>query len=392
MSQRRIIIIIVSIFILLLVGVYFGYRYLTQDGQLFGGDENGGGSNFPIFGGGLFGGGQDAGSGDRAEGVVPKLRHITVTPVAGAAMFTKDSKTIIRFVDRETGHVFETSSDSLSIERISNTTIPRVQEALFAPGGTSVIMRYLNESGIVKNFYGNLLETKSSLDGWFLENGIQNIAQKEDGGLFYLEKIGNSVDGIIAEHDGTKRKRVFSSPILDWTPLWSDQTLFLATKPSHGSMGYLYTLNTADGSLSKVLSGEGLLALPSPNGKHVLFSASANNETTLYVYERAAGSLATMPFRTLAEKCVWASGTRFYCASPFIVEPGVYPDEWHQGLVSFSDDLWSFYLDSQIESLVYDAEGENQNFDITDLHISADGATLLFTNKKDLSLWSLSLR
>jgi len=80
------------------------------------------------------------------SGELPKLRKISEKPMAGALAFKNDSDLKIRFVDKATGHVFEANTEDVNLERLTNTTLPKIEEAIWA-GGNSVILRYLKEDG-----------------------------------------------------------------------------------------------------------------------------------------------------------------------------------------------------------------------------------------------------
>jgi len=58
--------------------------------------------------------------------VIPILRKISEEPIGGYIASTTASSTIVRYIDRGTGHIYEARDDTNIIEKLSNTTIPRV--------------------------------------------------------------------------------------------------------------------------------------------------------------------------------------------------------------------------------------------------------------------------
>lgn len=78
------------------------------------------------------------------EQFLGRLRKISQGPTAGAMAFDRTGETIVRFVDRATGHIWESSMEFPGLTRISNTTIPKIQKAVWA-GNNSVILQYLRE-------------------------------------------------------------------------------------------------------------------------------------------------------------------------------------------------------------------------------------------------------
>lgn len=389
-TQTKILLGIVVLFLILIGGLFTAYQYYKENGgstQTTG--EKGGGSLFPdsSFFGGI---GLERREEESRDVPVPTLRQISSAPTAGGIVFSVDGKTMIRYVERATGHVFETATDSLEVRRVSNTTIPRIQEAVFSPDGESVILRYLDENENLKSFYGAVKKENGSLDGWFLDNRILDIAIDEDGGMFYIQRVGNEGQGIVSDFDGTNGRAVFSSSIYDWSAEWAGGRVTLTTKPANNILGFLYELES--GRLISILSGDGLDTLPSKDGTLVLFSTSDANGTTLFLHDRGSGATTRVPFRTLAQKCAWATNTIFYCASPYDVEQNAtYPDDWHKGVASFSDDIWSYDTRAESERLVYDAEADGKIFDATLLTVDEKGGVLLFMNKKDLTPWMLLL-
>ncbi|MSR73423.1 hypothetical protein EXS61_02395, partial [Candidatus Parcubacteria bacterium] len=74
----------------------------------------------------------------------PRLRQIYSLPVSGSEIFTVASSTFVRFLEKSTGNVYESKTDKNTVERISNTTIPKVTEAVFVKKD-AVLLRYLKD-------------------------------------------------------------------------------------------------------------------------------------------------------------------------------------------------------------------------------------------------------
>ncbi|MFA6050487.1 MAG: hypothetical protein WC761_04805, partial [Candidatus Paceibacterota bacterium] len=89
--------------------------------------------------------------------VIPRLRHLTLVPTAGSIVIAKEIDIIenrirttknayyVRYMDRATGHISEIKTDEPTAVKITNTTIPKVYEAIFVPGGNTVIARFLSD-------------------------------------------------------------------------------------------------------------------------------------------------------------------------------------------------------------------------------------------------------
>ena len=81
-----------------------------------------------------------------------------------------------------------------------------------------------------------------------------------------------------------------------------------------------------------------------------------------------------------------------YCGIPVEIPSAVYPDTWYQGLVSFSDNLWSIDTADGTTDLLVQLPGEaKQTIDVIEPKLSPSENLLIFINKNDLTLWSFEL-
>ena len=345
-------------------------------------------------------------------GTIPQLRKVSAEPVAGGIIFDNGSSTIIRFIERATGHIYETEADELTQVRLSNTTIPRVQEAKWFANGTSLIIRYLKEDDItIETFLATIATTSTvhtnpqeteeevsgSLEGIFLPRNIRDIALSRDEKnekIFYLTDSGNGAVGVTASQSGSAKTEIFSSPFAQWNTLWQGSTILLTTKPSASAGGITLSLNTTSKATAKILGPlRGLTILPDGRGRFILFSTVVGNTMTLNVYDGKDGSRRVLPLSTLPEKCVWSTVEEdaLFCGAPLFIESGE-PDLWYQGATSFADDVWKLKVTDGITELVASpSDLVGVEIDMTNLFLNKSGKYLLFTNKKDQSLWNLNL-
>ncbi|MEX0652180.1 MAG: hypothetical protein WD509_01240 [Candidatus Paceibacterota bacterium] len=390
-TQRKILTLIIIVFILIIGGLFFLYQSFVQTdteptGNGTGGTGSGGSILFPNTGQG-----ETSGIGTTTgPSSIATLRQISSVPVSGAVIFTDEETAVIRYVERSSGHIFETTSTSLELNRISNTTIPRIQRSFWAPDGSTVILQYLDENETLKSFYGKVAPETGALEGWFLGNNISDVAVAPDGDMLYVQKIGGGVQGIISNFDGTNSATIFSSTQRDWRPLWMGKEVTFTTNPARDITGFMYQIQK--GEYKKILSRDGLITNINPDGGNILFSLSNSRETNLFVYNQKTKETVEVPFRTLAEKCAWSGNTVVFCASPHRVTEGIVPDDWYKGSLSFSDDIWSYNTETDEAQLVYDALSNEQIFDAINLRIDSEGKVLLFTDKNNLTLWALSLK
>ncbi len=326
------------------------------------------------------------------------LREISPKEIPGAVISTKNNKPAVRYMERQTGHVYEVEDLKASPKRISNTTTPGIQKAVFGERGESVVFQYLDATDVKKTVTGKIAATSTStglLGSVFLNNIRDLVVSPDKKNVFYVLRGADGAIGTTAKLDGGGRKQVFTSPVTEWLSQWVDtNTITLITKPASSAPGFLYTLNLTNSSFNKVL-GEiaGLTALMSPDKKQTLFSASSKNEFDTFLYNVQNRVAALFAITTFPEKCVWSNdAVTLYCGAPQDIESGTYPDMWYQGRVSFNDSIWKINTETGIiDVLINPEESAREPIDVINPMLDENETVLIFTNKKNSTLWSLQL-
>jgi hypothetical protein len=347
---------------------------------------------------------QDMGSGGTEasqESAVTLLEQVSATPSAGGVILERDGEFAVRFTEQETGHTFERYVGRGEVERITNTTIPRIEEAMWFPEGNQVILRYLaDDRETIETFRAEITEGQDGgeLVGAFLPPNIAELVVAPSGErLFYIQPTPNGVQGVSETLLGA-RSIIFNHPLTEWSARYiSNQSLALSTRPSGIALGQLMILRENTGATETVLKNiAGLSARISPDETYAILSESGDNAPGLFLKALNDDEAAIdLSLNTLAEKCVWseAESSVAICAVPKIVPPGTYPDAWYQGKVLFNDQLWKIDVESGEVELIADLEtSAREPIDATDLVLSADGRFILLTNKRDSTLWGILLR
>ncbi len=353
------------------------------------------------------------------EKTKPRLFEIHKGAIAGSYAFERNtdsnSSIFIRYISRGIGNIFETNMESLKESRVSNTTRLKIYQAIWGNAGKNVIIRYLDDQGgdTVRSFVITIPKTSTStstLDefqiqqtqktkGLFLPENIKEIArsEKDDQKIFYLFNNKDSSVGIIYNLENEKSTQIFQSPFTEWLPQWPTKNIItLTTKPSSDVPGFMYFLNIKTEGLVKILGDiKGLTTLTSPDGEKILYSESNKGWVSLKLYNIKNHSTKILPFSTLPEKCVWSNTNKYvlYCAVPKNPQIGDYPDQWYQGLTSFSDDIWMINIKtSATERILSPIDTARVKFDVIKPQINKDDHYIFFTNKKDMSLWGINLK
>lgn len=392
------------IIILIALGGVLGFFYFSGDsfapteeeGGLFPEGESG---NFEERGsfGDFFMDQDGDGTADAIEsGALLKLSD---QPVAGSVIFEKQvststAETYVRYVGRGTGHIFEAKAPSTAFNRISNTTIPKTRSAVWSPTGNVVLLQYEEESDpdSLRNFLANISDDqREGIDprGSFLPNNINSPQFSPSGEhLAYISDSEQGSNIVIYEVDSGNSSIVYSSTIREWSVSWADSsTLVLNTKPSGSTPGFAYTIPMVGGELSKLVGGfRGLMTTLSPDREDLVITVSSDRG--FHSFLRDQGENIPMSANIIPDKCVWSNSNSLFCGVPSTVESGVYPDAWYQGRASFSDIFWRLDPGSGQSDLVRIPE---EITDAINLSVSEDESYLIFENKKDHSLWLLTL-
>ncbi len=413
MSKKTALIIIIA-FVLLIAGGFLAFYFYTNQGQgnniagtdnrgnIFPTSPTGGGTQNPAGGMASTTTEQPPAGGRQAA---PVLKELSTRPSAGAVAFATSSNIVlVHFVERGTGNVYEVEPARDGETRLSNTTIPKIEEALWNKNGRKVIVRYAGDDGDSIKTYSAALALKSAdqaegaLFGSFLTENIRVVAVNPDQNkLFYLLQDSVGSTGIISELDGTRKTQIFDSLLQEWLVEWPTPTsVALTSKPSAGVPGFLFLLNTRTGALTRAISGiKGLTARVNPTGTLALYGESSAQGLLLKIYSFRDASLREISVSTLPEKCLWSKNDpdTIFCSVPSYLPTGNYPDDWYKGQVSFSDDIWKINSKTGAGELLARLKNSTaKNIDGINLFMSPKEDYLFFTNKNDFHVWSLRLQ
>lgn len=342
----------------------------------------------------VFGGGGGAAS---TTSSVKELWQVNKTPVAGAGFVRTPGGISLWFVERSTGYVFAADPKTGSIERLTNTLMPKVYEAAFAPDG-AVLERSVDASGNILTFSGALSAsstpgTPQELTGAQLPKNIRSISFSPNGNdVFYLLNDSGATIGVQAARDGTKTKRLFSSSVASWAVQWiPDGRIVLTESPADGVVGYAYDVRA--GNKQKIIGGlPGLIVTPRASSTALLYSTADDSGISLFAVTAATSTGSALPVRTVAEKCVWSPQAQLvaYCAVPENTPAAEYVSQWYRGEVHTRDSWWRIDVSAGTARVLY-ASGAEAAPDVDDPLIDPSGHYLAFLNRADASLWMLRI-
>jgi hypothetical protein len=315
---------------------------------------------------------------------------------------------VIRLAEKSNGNIEDIYPDTLESKRLTNTTIPRINEALFVNSGTQVLLRYLRDDNqTIDSFLGTIPKetwgasaAPGTLTGTFLESNMVDVSISPDTKrIFSLSKFAGGILGVTGNPDGSDRKNVFSSAFTGWLSSWPKATdVLLTTKASGYATGYAFRISpdTKTSTPEKILGPiVGLTTLPSPDMKSILFSRNTQNGPKVAFFNVDSGKMRDIDLGTFPEKCVWTKDSDgVICAVPsFMPNNTVMPDSWYQGEILFSDSIVRVNKEGLLpnQTLIDPSTAVGERIDAIHLTLSDDGTALYFINKRDDILWQLKL-
>ena len=346
-------------------------------------------------------------TGDGQDSDIPtpttqKLMRLVDGPVAGAVAITKGKETVIRYTEQKTGDIYDHSLNNKTSERIFQQTLLGIHDALWNKNGENMVLRFLkteSDQDIIKTYTVSFGATSTDPSGRFLPDNLLEVVLSPDGkNVVYLQKDNENAFVLLENWSGEKeREQVFTSSFTEWLMEYPKEELFaLTTKPSYDIDGYLYFINTGEGTMEKILGEiKGLTTLVNPDATKVLYAKSGKNSHSLAIYNVTTKTETILGLKTFPEKCIWGDGENsnlLYCAVSDFGDNINLPDDWYKGKVSFSDDIWLINTETgKSGPVIKTGQFIKEKIDVIKPFLSPDNKHLLFINKKDGSLWMLKL-
>ncbi len=328
--------------------------------------------------------------------IIKNNPNLAAISALGLTLLKETQKERVLFVDKSTGNFYEIS-DQNELLRLTNETILEIGEVYWGKDNTGerVILRsssagqITNLNSLIKNSTNNA--GLSELTSQVLSSDIKAIVIAPNKTKFFtLETAGDGIIGYLNDWTGKNKQKIWSFPFGDWQVAWpKDNIVSLTTTPSGNDSGYLYFLNPTTGTLTKILKGvTGLTTKVSPSGQKLIFSRHNSGKLSLYLYEIDTKKTSSVGLNTLPEKCLWADDNTLYCAVPRSIPSGLYPDDWYQGKITFTDDIWKIDTKQKTVILLVVTKG---SYDLVNLIVAPKRGWLYAINKPDNSIQSFSL-
>lgn len=326
----------------------------------------------------------------------PILREVTSTSTVGTTTISttktvRATTTVLMFVDRVTGYVYGHTVESGKTYQISNTTIPGIFDAYIWAGGDRIVMRYLDaDRKTIVSILASIPNVQEGrdpeplIDTTYLPQNISSVAvSKNLSTLSYVVPGSNGSTVYSLSLRGTTR--VADSPFSEWTLSYGGEQLYATSRAS----AYVEGTTVALPSFSSIVGGKtGLLTTPGTNA----FINSMWTPSGVATFGISAAKTISLSIKTLASKCVGAIAPYFICGVPQSIPEYVegFPDDWHQGRFTFSDDLFVANAQTGESYALYSFPNTFGQIDVTYLTTNPTSDLISFIRKQDSSLFLLN--
>lgn len=338
---------------------------------------------------------------------IARLFPLSTAPVAGMTVFSRGTETLVRYVERTTGHIYEavlpntSTSSALERKKITNTTIPKIYEAYFRSDGGAVVLRALrNDTDTDVTTAVTLIPpTTSSASSSEAVHTLTSINLRGDTGS--MSVVGNNIyysvedSGAVVStsFNNSSTNTLFSSQFTDWKVVPSGNGVILQTKPSENSAGYAYSINA--GLVNKLLGPlVGLSVVSNSSGNRLLYSHFTDSGIQTSAKNLQSGVVIDISPSTLAEKCVWSkiNSEIIFCGTSIGEFGSQEVSNWYRGAETFSDYIWKHNNADETANIIINPKTTYElDLDVINPQLSPKEDYLIFINKVDMSLWALQL-
>lgn len=400
--MRKTLIIVAILTVLIGIGVFVYFYFFASKASIT--VAPAGSSGLPIAGNGSSSVGASGSATTTPNipvSVTPRLVEINTGPITpGEVVVDVPAKNassspdvLATYIERESGNVFVYSVQSNKNTRTSNKTIPGIQYAEWLPNASAAFVRYL--SGDDFSTINTYALNANGSDGFFLPQNLADLSVSSTSVLTLSSGVNGSIASL-ENLDGTGLSTIFTTPLSEVHVSFAGKNQYLVyTKPSAGLSGDAFIVNPSR-YFSKIAGPfDGLTALASHSGEWVLISYALNNALQMELVNTTTNENVPLPVATIADKCVWtADDSAIYCGIPTNISgDNVYPDDWYQGAVQFSDKIWKIDVAGRFAQLTLDFSSVTNGsaLDTEALAVDPSDTELVFINKNDNSLWGYQL-
>ncbi len=318
---------------------------------------------------------------------VSQIIQLSKEPAIGAVY--DPSSGHIKYYLQKNGWVISSLPDGSNAVTISDTTISGIQQVVWSPSTTKVIL-FLQDG--TKELYDY-----STHQPTFLKNGVSAVGFSPDGGsvAFYDNTDPATPATDILNLSSMNQQQISSDIFLEPAFSWKGNNLFVrsVTPNLYRRPKNLDVYNTSTQKWSNIFNGVyGFSDAVSPNGNTILYSQTQvyGQNLDLFVHSATTGGERDLQLATIPEKCAFASNTLVYCAVPnsWPSFPQL-PEDYTDGSIQTTDSFWAIDLTNGQKFEILKSSALSDKFDAE--HLIVAGNYLIFTNKYNHLLYALKI-
>ena len=326
---------------------------------------------------------------DRQQLALPnQLSQLTTRSVAGFIPVTSSTTTKVIYGEIGTGYIYEVDLNTGIETRLSGITFGKTVDAVLNPEASAVILTTENDLATESTLYFLGEDNNSTID----LGEADNIRFTSNDTVQYTVDVNSQL--INYEYDlvlETERE-LWRSPITDVMVYDIGNSPYIFTKPAPELEGNVYAVRQSLTSIHSPL----YVYYAKPIDQNRLIETYYNFDfgaLTSRIYEINTGSSVDFPILTLPEKCALnpKNISMMWCASPVPFPENLEREsirDWHFGLNTFEDWLWTIDLEQNIATAEVDfLETVGFTIDVEDLTFDQAGENIFFINKINGALW-----
>lgn len=300
---------------------------------------------------------------------------------------TTSTSTLILSVGRGSGVVrlYDPKTSVTSI--VGTISVPNIIASEFTANGTYVVVQSQDVDSLktivlksdprtpTEERFFTPVFSSSNITSFFIEGNI----------IYFIEKIKSGSELYEYIPSSNKRTILYRGLFSDLYGYARGGTIFLSTKAAAGTTGFIFTLDKANGLMTKLASGEALTVIPNQNGENVLVSEFFKGNIQSNILNTSTKETTSLDIGIMKEKCIPNFGVRTYmfCGVPSRITEDM-PDSWYMGRVSTNDTLYLIDSESGSADVITSTD---EYVDVIHPQSSRYSGILTFINKKNSYPW-----
>jgi hypothetical protein len=326
-----------------------------------------------------------------ANGGLTEVKEIVNKNTLSATLSSNGSD--VQYYDKTDGKFYRVDTDG-NVTALSDKIFHDVQTIAWAPNRQEAILEYPDGANILYNF--NKQQQVTLPQHW------QDFNFSPSGDKIVLKSMGLDPSNrwlAISNPDGSKVQAIEpmgeedASVYTDWSP--NNQMIAMHTKGVDFNRQEVYFIGLNDENFkSMVIEGRGFQPQWSTAGDKLMYSVySSDNDMKPLLWiadaqgDNVGNNRHSLNVETWASKCAFSSDNKVYCAVPESLDKGagLFPEL----AKNTKDQLYQIDTDTGIKKLIAVPDG---TYNMSDLIISDNGGSLVFTDNNSERLYKIKLK